>query len=311
MLMRATDDVRMTSEDGEFQFDDESPIPSFNKREVMMSMPIGQLRELARYVHLKAWRDKKRTALVNELADRPEVEKVLYLIAAGKADWEDRDDVAISVHGGARAGDDIIGSYNDERSLSQQRYDSFGHRNASNRYLGGQVGLQALTGDIAFVDVETTGTSPSTDEILSVAVVAGDGEVLLDSLVKPDVRKRWTRTEPIHHITPDDVADAPSLSELTEDIEAALNERIIVGWNVGFDLRFLYACGVDVVDDDTRRLDLMSAYCDWRRANDKSYTKHKDTLENAVKYLGIDGHKAHNAMSDTVVLLDIWRAITG
>lgn len=33
-------------------------------------------------------------------------------------------------------------------------------------------------------------------------------------------------------------------------------------------------------------------------------------LENAVKYLGIAGHTAHNAMSDAMVLLDIWRTIT-
>lgn len=311
MLMRATDDVRAASDDGSFKFDDESPLPSFNKREVMMSMPIGQLRELARYVHLKSWRDKKRTALVNDLAEKTEIEEVLYLIAAGETDWQDRNDTAIAAHGGARAGDRIIGSYNDERTLSQQRYDAFGHRNASNRYIGGEAGLQPLTGDIAFVDVETTGTNPSTDEILSVAVVAGDGEVLVDSLVKPDVRKRWTASERIHHIKPDDVADAPSLSDIKDDIEAALNERVIVGWNVGFDLRMLYACGVDVVDDASRRVDLMRAYCEWRKARDRSYTKHKDKLENAVKHLGIGGHNAHNAMSDTVVLLDVWRAITG
>lgn len=54
-------------------------------------------------------------------------------------------------------------------------------------YIGGEASLQALTGDIAFVDVEATGTSFCTDEILSAAVIAGGGEVLVDSLVKPDV----------------------------------------------------------------------------------------------------------------------------
>lgn len=177
-------------------------------------------------------------------------------------------------------------------------------------YIGGESGLQALTGDIVFVDVETTGFRRKDQEILSVAIIAGDGEVLVDSLVKPDVHKRWTRTEYIHHITLDDVADAPLLSELKDSIEEALNERVIVGWNVGFDLRFLYACGVDVVDDSSRRVDLMTAYCDWRRSRDRAYKKHKEKLENAVKHLNIDGHKAHNAMNDAAVLLDIWRAIS-
>lgn len=100
------------------------------------------------------------------------------------------------------------------------------------------------------------------------------------------------------------------MSELKDDIEAALNERVIVGWNVGVDLRMLYACGMDVVDDESRRIALMTAYYDWRRARDKAYKKRKDTLENTVKYLGIDGHKAHDAMSDTAVLLDIWKVIS-
>ena len=141
------------------------------------------------------------------------------------------------------------------------------------------------------------------------AFINGEGEVLVDSLVKPDVRKRWTESERIHHIKPSDVEDAPSLVELKDDIEAALNDRIVVGWNVGFDLRMLYACGVDVVDDKTRRIDLMRAYRDWRRAIDKSYNKPRETLVDAVKYLNIAGHNAHNAMSDTAVLLDIWRAL--
>lgn len=47
MLMRATNEVRFATSDSSFQFDDESPLLSFNKREVMKNMPIGQLRELA------------------------------------------------------------------------------------------------------------------------------------------------------------------------------------------------------------------------------------------------------------------------
>lgn len=299
MLMRATDEVRFATSDGSFQFDDESPLLSFNKREVMKNMPIGQLRELARYVHLKSWANRSRTRLVDELMGNDEIDEVLYLVAAGKTDWEDLPEE-----------DGRPYSYNDKRSRTQQRYDLLGHRRTKGMYIGSEAGLQALTGDIAFVDVETTGTSPYTDEILSVAIIAGDGEVLVDSLVKPNVRKRWTRTEYIHHITLDDVADAPLLSELKDSIEEALNERVIVGWNVGFDLRFLYACGVDVVDDSSRRVDLMTAYCDWRRSRDRAYKKHKEKLENAVKHLNIDGHKAHNAMNDAAVLLDIWRAIS-
>ena len=147
--------------------------------------------------------------------------------------------------------------------------------------------------------------------MLSIAIVSGAGEVLLDSLVKPIVRKRWTRTEHIHHITPAMVQDAPTLDELKERIERLLNGAdVVCGWNHSFDLRMLYACGVDVDDDASRRLDLMTVYCDWRRQADKSFTKSQEKLTEAARYLGLP-HIAHNALGDVVVLLDIWRAIAG
>lgn len=108
MLMRATDEVRFATSDGSFQFDDESPLLSFNKREVMKNMPIGQLRELARYVHLKSWANRSRTRLVDELMGNDEIDEVLYLVAAGKTDWEDLPEE-----------DGRPYSYNDERSRTQ------------------------------------------------------------------------------------------------------------------------------------------------------------------------------------------------
>ena len=65
-----------------------------------------------------------------------------------------------------------------------------------------------------FLDLETTGLDPRTDEILEIGILDDAGTVLLDSLVRPERHRRWPGAEAIHGIAPEDVADAPKLEEL-------------------------------------------------------------------------------------------------
>ncbi len=72
---------------------------------------------------------------------------------------------------------------------------------------------------ILFFDLELTGFYDR-DEILSITVVDGFGELIMDTLVKPTHTKKWKKTEKIHGITPEMVEDAPTLAELTPKIKA-------------------------------------------------------------------------------------------
>lgn len=114
------------------------------------------------------------------------------------------------------------------------------------------------TGKIVFLDTETTGIQKGYDEIVQVAIVDMEGEILYDSLLKPKHHKRWGKAQEVHGISPYDVQDAPSLEHEKEKIEAILAEAdVIVGWNVRFDLDMLYANGIDVPNAGARYCDLM------------------------------------------------------
>jgi len=71
---------------------------------------------------------------------------------------------------------------------------------------------------VLFFDLELTGFYDH-DEILSITIIDGNADMVMDTLVKPIHTKKWKRTEKIHGITPDMVTDAPTLEELTPAIK--------------------------------------------------------------------------------------------
>lgn len=103
----------------------------------------------------------------------------------------------------------------------------------------------ALTGfpldRVVVVDTETTGTRPfSGDEILSIAICDGAGEPLFSSLIRPTKHTSWQDAERINHISPAMVEKSPTLDEVAEQLrKILLGDRLIVGYNVRFDITFL------------------------------------------------------------------------
>lgn len=96
----------------------------------------------------------------------------------------------------------------------------------------------------AVVDVETTGTSPARGHrVTEIAVVWIDGERVTNvvhTLVYPE-RPIPRPIAALTGITDAMVAAAPRFTEIAETIAAALDGRIFVAHNVGFDWRFLAA----------------------------------------------------------------------
>ena len=94
----------------------------------------------------------------------------------------------------------------------------------------------------AVVDLETTGLSPSTHRILSIAVVSTDpnGRVLDEwsTLVNPQGPVGATH---VHGITDTDVADAPVFHDVIADLTRRLAGAALVAHNATFDLGFLRA----------------------------------------------------------------------
>ena len=92
------------------------------------------------------------------------------------------------------------------------------------------------------VDIETTGLSPEYCEIIEISAIKYHREEVLgifSTLVKPKYPIDWFITE-LTGITNEMVEDAPPVSEAVLDFYKFIGEDIIVGYNVSFDVNFLY-----------------------------------------------------------------------
>lgn len=89
------------------------------------------------------------------------------------------------------------------------------------------------------LDTETTGFS-SKDEILQCGIIAADGCVLVDTLVKTQHKTSWVHAQRIHNISPADIAlngipHSQFIELVEEKIEPYPN---IVIYNAKFDTKF-------------------------------------------------------------------------
>lgn len=92
--------------------------------------------------------------------------------------------------------------------------------------------------DWVILDTETTGTSPH-DEVVQIAIVAADGRVLCDTLVKP-TRPIPPEATAIHGISDADVRDAPSFPHVYGRVREILSGKRVVIYNAQFDLRLIH-----------------------------------------------------------------------
>ena len=114
---------------------------------------------------------------------------------------------------------------------------------------------------VVVLDTETTGLTIGNDEILSVAFVDGHGNALFSSYVKPTRHKFWPEAQMINHISPYTVADAPTIEQLYPQITGFFSRDVlIVGYNVSFDLGFLFNADVFAWSDMKETFDVMREY---------------------------------------------------
>ena len=155
-----------------------------------------------------------------------------------------------------------------------------------------------------FLDTETTGLNPSLNEIVEIAIIDDDANILLNSLVKPVKLKEWKQAEAIHGISPQMVTNAPSLDKLRHQINSAVSGQQVVIYNVGFDAGFL-----GELLDNAQSLDCcMKAWSEhkgiWSDSHN-NYRWHK--LINAANEVS---HQwtgdAHRALADTLACRSVW-----
>ena len=147
---------------------------------------------------------------------------------------------------------------------------------------------------ILVFDTETTGLSSEIDEIIQITILDGNGSTLFDSFIKPKYHKSWIAAEKINHISPELVKDAPTFDEVRKRIQECFDgARLIVGYNVNFDINFVEKAGIIV---SGQILDVMTAFASYRADVDGTFLG-RCSLKVCAKYFGYS-FKAHDASED-------------
>jgi DNA polymerase III subunit epsilon len=166
--------------------------------------------------------------------------------------------------------------------------------------------MVTLDRPVVFVDLETTGTSLSNDRIVQIAVLRCNHDLSIAEqhcmLLNPGIPIPEAASA-AHHITDENVKDAPTFCEVAQDLHLFFEDADLGGYNiVEFDIPQLSKefgnCGLPFPLPGTRFIDAFTIYQKWEPRN----------LAGAFKfYTGRQLEKAHDALADTLASLEIFK----
>lgn len=161
-----------------------------------------------------------------------------------------------------------------------------------------------LASDPLFLDTETTGLD-ETAEAIELAVVNSQGEILIDTLIKPSSPIPKTATD-LHGITNAHVANAPCWQDIYPEIAALLTGRLVLAYNAPFDTRIL--------QQTCRIYRLPELSVDWRcimqmyKDHTRNY-KHVKLIRAAAECQVAVPNRIHRALADALLCLGIVQRI--
>lgn len=168
------------------------------------------------------------------------------------------------------------------------------------------------------IDTETTGFSPSADELLQVAIIDGEGNTLFNSYLRPEKVNSWPEAQRVNGITPEMVKDAPTIRDVLPEIQRIVSgANAIVGYNVGFDYSFLLCAGCEFRGVDTEPpacelVDVMEMFAPVYGEWNEYYGGFKwQKLTTAAAHFGYDWGEdnAHDALADCRATLFVWKKL--
>ena len=157
----------------------------------------------------------------------------------------------------------------------------------------------------AVVDVETSGFSPGTARVISLAVLALDADGRVEqsvvSLLNPGVDPGPTH---IHGLTAEMLEDQPQFGDIVADVAELVRGRTLVAHNAAFDYGFLTAeaelAGFELPID--------SVMCTVELARRLDLGTDNLRLETLAAHWQVTQRRAHDAFDDAVVLTDVLAA---
>ena len=172
---------------------------------------------------------------------------------------------------------------------------------------------QILADQPIFLDTETTGLDQRA-EIVEIALIAHDGTVLLDSLVKPTRRISYDATR-VHNISNEMVADAPTWAELWPQVQALLSGRRVGIYNAEFDLRMIQQSHAahKIADGSagSRAFCIMKLYAEFYGERSGQRGNKWQSLEKAARQCGIALPNSHRAGADALLARAVLEYMAG
>lgn len=153
--------------------------------------------------------------------------------------------------------------------------------------------------DYVVFDLETTGLSTLTEQIVEIAAVKVRGGQIVDefqTLVNPGCHIPY-QVSAINNITDDMVADAPTVKDAISLFIDFIQDEKLVGHNIhSFDLKFIYR---DLEKYFDKTID--NDYVDTLLLSKRKLPKMKHNLGVLAEHYGIDTNGAHRALADSIM----------
>lgn len=160
-----------------------------------------------------------------------------------------------------------------------------------------------MTNEYVVIDTETTGVFKK-DRIVEIALVlvkSGSIKEYWSTLINP---MRDISNSEIHGITPSMVSAAPTFSEVANDIARFINGRILVGHNVGFDIRMLH----QEFDRMNLEVNFGSNFCTMIAA--RRFTGLSNcSLTEVCREFNIQNENIHSALSDAMSTAHVFKLL--
>ena len=160
-------------------------------------------------------------------------------------------------------------------------------------------------------DTETTGVDQKA-EILQLSIVDKNGEKIFNQYYKPKFATEWPRAEKCNHISPKFVENEPCIDADIERIEGIFAKAdLVVGYNIGFDLRMLQQSGIHVPMEEKKYVDLMEPFAKVYQREKRLYRAKWQKLEKCAEWYGHNGFKWHNGLADAQATIACYKSMIG
>ena len=176
--------------------------------------------------------------------------------------------------------------------------------NPTDRRLAIQIARQHLESNPVFLDTETTGIGPNA-EVIEIALIDSQGQLVLESLVKPHGRIESDACR-VHGISQEMVQSAPSWLEVWPQAEVVILDHPVGVYNSEFDLRLMKQTHKRNILDwhipMERFFCIMKLYAQFEGVWDnrrRSYRWH--SLEQAGRQCRIPLSNTHHAQDDALL----------